>query len=207
MNVRVIEFLWDEDALAAELDTKRGARVHVPEHGTLVSMLQAEQGEVFAVVCDHLGMPKELLGQDGRVVGTAAHSTWGRVVDVKRRGPAPGARPVESPFRLLGQYADDETGLCHTRFRYFKAATGRWLSPDPLGIAGGRNLLAFDGAPTADVDPLGLECLRRVGPRLVSRQGPEEMSRSQVDKLAKRMKKFGYDESHPIDAAEVDGNS
>jgi hypothetical protein len=36
--------------------------------------------------------------------------------------------------------------------------TGRWLSPDPLGILGGTNLLAFDGSPTADVDPLGLAC-------------------------------------------------
>ncbi len=37
-----------------------------------------------------------------------------------------GAAEVESPFRLLGQYADDETGLCYTRFRYFDAEAGRW---------------------------------------------------------------------------------
>jgi RHS repeat-associated protein len=121
-------------------------------------MLQAEQGEVFAVVCDHLGMPKELLGQDGRVAWAATHSAWGRVVDVAREKGEGSARPVESPFRLLGQYHDEETGLCCTRFRYFDAVIGRWLSPDPLGIVGGKNLLAFDGAPTVEVDPLGLAC-------------------------------------------------
>ncbi len=156
-KVEVTEFLWDGNALAAELDGEHGARVHVHAPGTLVPMLQAEQGEVFAVVNDHLGMPKELLGQDGRVAWAAAHSAWGRVVEVER-GAGGLPRPVESPFRLLGQYADNETGLCCTRFRYFDATTGRWLSPDPLGIAGGRNLLAFDGAPTVDVDPLGLAC-------------------------------------------------
>src|SRR5262249_33296586 len=65
-------------------------------------------------------------------------------------------RKASSPFRLLGQYADEETGLCYTRFRYFDPEVGRWCSPDPLGIAGGNNLLAFDGSPTAVVDPLGL---------------------------------------------------
>jgi RHS repeat-associated protein len=156
--VQVTEFLWDGNALAAELSTEDGARVHVHEPGTLVPLLQAEQGEAFAVVCDHLGMPKELLGQDGRVAWAAAHSAWGRVVEVVGRPAAKGARPVESPFRLLGQYADEETGLCYTRFRYFDAQHGRWLSPDPLGIVGGKNLLAFDGSPTVAVDPWGLEC-------------------------------------------------
>jgi len=31
------------------------------------------------------------------------------------------------------------------------------LSPDPLGVGGGNNLLSFDGAPTVVLDPLGLE--------------------------------------------------
>jgi RHS repeat-associated protein len=63
---------------------------------------------------------------------------------------------VESPFRLLGQYADKETGLCCTRYRYFDAETGRWLSTDPLGLGGGPNLLAWDRSPVLTTDPLGL---------------------------------------------------
>ena len=65
-------------------------------------------------------------------------------------------RPVSSPFRLLGQYLDEETGLSGTRYRWFDADVGRWLSPDPLGIEGGWELFGFDGCPTVDVDPLGL---------------------------------------------------
>ena len=150
----VVEYLWDGDALAGELDPMRGARFFVHEPGTVVPMLQQEQGEVFTYVNDHLGMPKELVDQDGRVAWAAAHSAWGKVVETWRDPKA--KRAVETPFRLLGQYLDDETGLCYTRFRYFDPAVGRWLSQDPLGFAGGRNLFAFGGSPTFSVDPLGL---------------------------------------------------
>jgi RHS repeat-associated protein len=63
---------------------------------------------------------------------------------------------VESPFRLLGQVNDDDAELCWTRFRCFDADTGTWISTDPLGIAGGSNLYAFDGSPGTVIDPLGL---------------------------------------------------
>ncbi len=162
---RLVEFIWDGDELAADVDSTRGARVFVHKPGTFVPVLQAEQGEVFSVVNDHLGMPKELVDHDGRVAWSASHSAWGRVLetygDPSRKGPR-----VESPFRLLGQYADDETGLCYTRFRYFDAETGRWCSPDPLGIVGGVNLHQFDGAPGVHVDPLGLECAAKLATAL-----------------------------------------
>jgi len=84
-----------------------------------------------------------------------------------RGGPpkdaAPRGRRVSSPFRGLGQYYDAETQLSCTRYRYWEAGTGRWLSADPLGISGGTNLLGFDGCPTIDVDPLGLACERARG--------------------------------------------
>ncbi|XXX77196.1 PAAR-like domain-containing protein [Sorangium sp. So ce134] len=155
---RMVEFLWDGDELAADLERTRGARVFVHDPGTFVPLLQAEQGQVFAVVSDHLGMPKELVGPDGRVAWSAVHSAWGRVIDAWKDPAAQPARPVESPFRLLGQYADEETGLCYTRFRYFDPEVGRWCSPDPLGLAGGRNLYSYAPNALGWIDPLGLKC-------------------------------------------------
>ena len=104
-------------------------------------------------------MPKELVDQDGRVAWSAAHSAWGKVVETWRdplSGRGRRERLVESPFRLLGQYEDGDAGLCYARYRWFDSETGRWCSPDPFGIVGGRNLLAWDGSPTREVDPLGL---------------------------------------------------
>ena len=100
-------------------------------------LLQVEGGEVLTVVNDHLGMPKELVDTAGRVAWAAAHSAWGRVTEVQRDE---GAAEVSSPFRLLGQYADEETGLCYVRFRYFDAEAGRWCSPDPLRLLGGQRI-------------------------------------------------------------------
>jgi RHS repeat-associated protein len=158
---RVVDFVWDGDALASDVEGGR-ERVFVCEPGTVVPMLQAEGGDVFTVVNDHLGMPKELVDHGGKIVWAASHSVWGRLVRTwnEPRTTGKGSSP-ESPFRLLGQYADLETGLCYTQFRYFDLERGRWCSPDPLGLFGGNNPFGFDGSPTTHIDPLGLCALRR----------------------------------------------
>jgi YD repeat-containing protein len=47
-RARVVEFVWDGDTLAADIDTEHGgARCFVHEPGTLVPLMQAERGEVF----------------------------------------------------------------------------------------------------------------------------------------------------------------
>jgi RHS repeat-associated protein len=155
-RVRVVEFLWDGNALAQEVDTESGKRVFVHEPRTLVPLLQQECGEVFTYVNDHIGTPKELLDGSGTVAWAGTHSVWGKVVESWTDPTVKRARPIQTPFRLLGQYADIETSLCYTRFRYFDPERSRWISPDPLGVAGGSNLFGFDGAPTIYADPFGL---------------------------------------------------
>ena len=125
--------------------------VHLP--GTLTPLLHIEGGQLYTVITDHLGAPRELVDTAGRIAWTAHFSAWGILLEQTR---APNTPDVSSPFRLLGQYHDPETNLCHTRFRHFDPETARWLTPDPLGFDGGRNLLAFDGSPIQHVDPWGL---------------------------------------------------
>jgi RHS repeat-associated protein len=46
----------------------------------------------------------------------------------------------------------------HVGARYYDPASGRFLQRDPIGIRGGTNVYLYvSGAPTADVDPLGLQ--------------------------------------------------
>jgi RHS repeat-associated protein len=151
---RVVEFVWDGNALAAEISKERGARVFVHAPSSVTPLLQAEQGGIFACVTDHLGMVKELVDEDGRVAWAGSFSAWGTLLEERRDERA--RRVVSSPFRLVGQYYDAETGLGCTRFRYFEAEVGRWISPDPIGLAGGLNVFAFDGSPVLVIDPLGL---------------------------------------------------
>src|SRR5262249_31562840 len=100
------------------------------------------------------------------------------------------ARPVSSPFRLLGQYADQETGLHYTRFRYWDPEVGRWRSPDPIGLNGGARLFAFAGTPTADVDPLGLDNEKAKSGKKVEEK-EEIIFRAMSEKHFERFKKTG----------------
>ncbi|MCA9626198.1 MAG: RHS repeat protein, partial [Myxococcales bacterium] len=161
-----VAYLWDEDELCGEKHGSGWQRVHVhaPGHAVVgrehepsyIPFLQSQDGRVYQVIVDHLGTPKELLRTDGTIVWSAAHGAWGETLEVWRANVEATA-PLESPFRLQGQYWDHETGLSCTRYRYFDNSLGRWLSPDPLGTAGGYNLLGFNGAPTLVSDPLGLK--------------------------------------------------
>nr|WP_323744553.1 RHS repeat-associated core domain-containing protein [Pseudomonas sp. UFMG81] len=64
---------------------------------------------------------------------------------------------VDNPLRFQGQYYDEETGLHYNRHRYYNPQTGRYLTPDPIGLAGGVNGYLYGVNPTGWVDPLGLE--------------------------------------------------
>jgi RHS repeat-associated protein len=65
--------------------------------------------------------------------------------------------PGFQTFGFQSGLYDPDTGLVQFGARWFDAATGRWLSKDPILLAGGLNLYAFCGNdPVNFVDPWGL---------------------------------------------------
>ncbi|WP_447881089.1 RHS repeat-associated core domain-containing protein, partial [Serratia fonticola] len=63
---------------------------------------------------------------------------------------------VPQPLRFQGQYFDAESGLHYNRYRYYSPETARFITPDPIGLAGGLNQTQYVPNPTGWVDPLGL---------------------------------------------------
>lgn len=108
-------------------------------------------GVVHRYHCDPLGTPVRLIATGGRIVWEADGDPFGRArVQVAE---------VAQPIRLPGHYADDEFGfaLHYNRHRFYDPATGRYVSPDPIGVAGGLNLYQYvSNDPVNRADPLGL---------------------------------------------------
>jgi RHS repeat-associated protein len=105
--------------------------------------------QFYAIVTDLVGAPAELVADDGDLAGYQQRTLWGTTMW------HPGG--ASTPLRFPGQYADDETGLHYNHHRYYDPVTGRYLSPDPLGLGPAPNPHAYIFNPTRRIDPLGLQ--------------------------------------------------
>ena len=65
--------------------------------------------------------------------------------------------PALSPWLYHGRLYENESGLYWMRMRHYSPDLGRFLQPDPAGIAGGINLYAYsNNNPLRYFDPWGL---------------------------------------------------
>jgi RHS repeat-associated protein len=95
---------------------------------------------------------------------------------------------VHQPVRFQGQYFDAETGLHYNRFRYYDPDVGRFVSQDPIGLAGGDNLYAYAPNPSGWVDPFGLSPLPNAG-----KNRKPTAEKPNIDKRCKDCKKWSID--------------
>jgi RHS repeat-associated protein len=93
---------------------------------------QALQARLFGVAAHHLHTSRA-----GKVLSM---TEGGKVVWQERT--AHGADGAHQPLRYVGQYHDDDSGLDYHGARYFDAGSGRFISPDPRGVADAVNELA-----------------------------------------------------------------
>jgi RHS repeat-associated protein len=178
-------FLWHGDRLLQET---RGSRclTYLYEPDGFVPLAQVESrapGEAAAEPqtaqvryfhTDQVGTPRELSDSDGRISWRASYRAWGNTLQVEYAEPAAAAanEPVHQPLRFQGQYFDAETGLHYNRFRYYDPDIGRFVSQDPIGLAGGLNSYLYAPNPIGWSDPLGLAC----GPSLVRYKPRDELT-------------------------------
>ncbi|MHC8376143.1 RHS repeat-associated core domain-containing protein [Pseudomonas sp. MDT1-16] len=150
------EFFWQGDNLAAE-SSREHYRSYVYEPGSFrpLAMLDGKGPRhacPFYYQLDHLGTPQELTDFGGEIVWSAKYNAYGKVT----RLAFGGGEQLEQPLRFQGQYFDAESGLHYNRHRYYDPQVGRYLTPDPIKLAGGLNQYQYTPNPTGWIDPLGL---------------------------------------------------
>ena len=149
------EFFWQGDKLIAEhhADCHR-SYLYEPDSFRPLALLEGfgpQATTPYHYQLDHLGTPQELTSPEGDIVWSAHYRAYGQIarLDVDK---------IDNPLRFQGQYFDAESGLHYNRHRYYNPDIGRYLTPDPVKLAGGINGYRYVPNPTGWVDPLGLSC-------------------------------------------------
>ena len=151
-------FMYADEGLVGEYD---GAGAEIKTYGWKPGgtwgtdpLFMKEGSDYFFYQNDHLGMPHKMTAVNGAVVWSANYSSFGEAfVDP--------ASTIENHLRLPGQYWDAETGLHYNWHRYYDPGTGRYITPDPIGLAGGINpFLYAEANPVNYIDPNGLTSRR-----------------------------------------------
>lgn len=103
---------------------------------------------------DHLGTPVIMTDDAGQIVWQADYTPFGTASIT--------INTIENNLRFPGQYYDAETGLHYNYHRYYDPDTGRYLTPDPIGLAGGINPFVYVlNNPVNFIDPWGLDTYRQ----------------------------------------------
>ena len=122
--------------------------------GAVTPLAQQRGDRLWYIVTDQVGTPRELLDEAGELAWSNSPKLWGQQRLWRR--PAANDDAVDCPLRFPGQYYDEESGLHYNRHRYYDPETAQYLTPDPLGLAGGVRPQSYVGNPNSWIDPLGL---------------------------------------------------
>jgi RHS repeat-associated protein len=145
---REIRFVWDGDTVVHEIASDDGLTTWHWEPETFTPVAKEKEGRRWSIATDHLGTPSAMYDELGQLA-------WQMQLDLYGVG-RPDTAEQTCPWRWPGQYEDDETGLYYNRFRYYDPGTGRYISQDPIGLAGGMSLYGYVDDTTALTDPFGL---------------------------------------------------
>src|ERR1700738_971338 len=95
---------------------------------------------------DHLGSTTRLVNSLGVVVEENSYDSFGKSVG-----------SLLTRYSYTGRERDPDTGLMFSRARWYDPQVGRFISEDPIGLAGGINQFAYvSNNPQNGTDPSGL---------------------------------------------------
>ena len=146
VNGTTTTYTWDPTGLGTVIADGTVENVFGPI-GLAEQVTDSSQTSQFAGA-DALGTIRLITDGSGNVVGTGSYSPWGV--------PDSGSLTLNG-FGFAGEQIDPESGFVYLRRRSYDPTTGRFLTPDPLGLPGsGVNLYAYvHNNPLVRTDPTG----------------------------------------------------
>ena len=159
----VTRYLNDGQHVLADLNATGGVLrtfFYGPNTDELIAMTVRTGGvaQTYFAIRDHQNTVWAWADTNGMVIERYDFDAWGRVLSVTDgNGNTLVASAIGNRYLFQGREYSWTTGLYYFRARWYDPVTGRWLSPDPIGISGGLNLyVAFNNDPVNVIDPLGL---------------------------------------------------
>ena len=156
-------FIYDGWNLLAEIDLNakketnyvwgldRGGSLHGPAGGVGGLLARIDKGQqVTHYTYDNRGNASQLISSDGTIISTYQYDPYGNLLP----GSSPNVDP--NPFRFSTKYHDSDLNLYNYGYRHYSPTTGRWLTRDPIGELGGKNLYTFANNSINNIDSNGL---------------------------------------------------
>ncbi|WP_405851451.1 polymorphic toxin-type HINT domain-containing protein [Streptomyces sp. NBC_01369] len=141
------KFLTDGSNPLVEQNGTGDTTATVATSGLDEFLTRTENGATQIYLTDALGSVIGLANSDGTIATKYAYDPNGRATTT---GAA-----SSNPYTFTGR-ENDGTGLLYYRDRYYDPETGRFISQDPIGQAGGTNLYQYAlSSPTTYTDPTG----------------------------------------------------
>jgi RHS repeat-associated protein len=124
----------------------------------VVKYIKADSANRFFTY-DGLGSMTEVTGGDGNLQESYTYEVYGTVTMRNAGGNIITATGNKNRLHFTGYELDPDTGLYLARNRWYHPRLGRFMQPDPIGLAGGDlNLYRYCGNnPVNRTDPYGEE--------------------------------------------------
>ena len=137
------EYIWANQTPIVQIKVRRDNK------GVL------NQQKLLYLHTDHLNTPRIATNPTGIVVWRWESRAFG---DYKiEKDPDGDGTNVNVRLRFPGQFKDGESGLYYNWNRYYDPVKGRYVTSDPIGLAGGLNTYVYVlNNPLRYVDPFGL---------------------------------------------------
>ncbi|MBQ7589898.1 MAG: RHS repeat-associated core domain-containing protein [Verrucomicrobia bacterium] len=157
-------YIYDGMNLVADYDAVNCRILRTYTYGPGVDNIQSmtiynedDTTETYYYIKDASNTVHVLVDEDGLIVEYYYYDAFGNLKIKNENYQWIPKSNYGNRFLFQGREYDYDTALYYFRARWYEPETGRWLSPDPIGISGGLNLYAFCGNdPVNFVDPMGL---------------------------------------------------